>query len=135
MLPCHVIRKHDFLLILILLRIKVIKRQLRTRGNIFFREKSQFVQIRVGVVVGYGEEAAVGRAGMVHETGGPAEVAAVADVARLWVVFVGEFVQAEEVDVFVWVPAGGAALGFGLGDDFAAVGVDELACFEGFECF
>lgn len=68
---------------------------------------------------------------MVDEAGRPAHVLPVDDVDLLFGILAlfGELVERVQVRVLVGARGGFAPVGFFVRDDFAAVGVDELACF------
>lgn len=93
----------------------------------------------VGVVAHARKDAQVGLARVVDEARRAREELAVdlerrALEARVQRLRVGELVEGEEVDVLALGDGGGgaAAVGFGGGDDFAEVAVDELALFDGY---
>lgn len=126
--PLHLIRfcfRDDVRLLIVL----VIERQFRPRGDGLRGEEGEVVDVDVGVVVGDGVDGAVGVAGVVDEAGGAAEVHAVADVLGASFLL-APLVQAHEVDLLVRGARLAASVRFVVGDDFAAVGVDELAPFE-----
>lgn len=112
-----------------LIVVHVVERQFRPRRDGLRSKEGEVVDVDVGVVVRGRVDGAVGVAGVVDEAGGPAEAHAVADVLGASVLL-APLVQAHEVDVLVRGPRLAAPVGFVVGDDFPAVGVDELASFE-----
>ena len=126
--PLHLIRfcfRDDFRLFIVL----VIERQFGPRLDGLRGEEGEVVDVDVGVVVGDGVDGAVGVAGVVDEAGGAAEVHAIADVLGASFLL-APLVQAHEVDLLVRGARLAASVRFVVGDDFPAVGVDELAPFE-----
>ena len=106
--------------------VDVIERQFGPGRDGLGGEEGEVVNVVVGVVVGDGVDGAVGVAGVVDEAGRASEVQAVAHV-RGSAFLLAELVQAHEVDALVRRAGFPAPVGFLVGDDFAAVGVDELA--------
>ena len=78
------------------------------------------------MVVRDGVDGAVGVARVVDEAGGAAQVHAVAHVLRASF-FLGPFVESHQVYLLVSGACLASTVGFLVSDDFAAVGVDELA--------
>lgn len=114
---------------LVLLLIQIIKRQFLPRRDIPNREKRQIIHPVIMLVVADGVLPAIRLAAMIHELGRPAHELAVNDVDVLLREAFGflVLVKGEEVRRFAGRARGFAAGGFGVGDDFAAVCVDELA--------
>ena len=106
--------------------VHVLERQFRPCGDGLGREEGEVVNVDVGVVVGDGVDGAVGVAGMVDEASGTSEMHAVADILGTPFLF-APLVKFHQVDLLVHVVRLAAAVGFVVGDDFSAVGVDELA--------
>lgn len=118
--------------------VHIIKRQLLPGGNLPDGKQRKVVNVLVGMVAHARKDAQAGVARVVDEARRPGEELAVhlqrraleARVQRLWV---GEFVQAKEVDVLALGDGRRSAttVGLGGGDDLAEVAVDELALFDG----
>lgn len=118
--------------------VHIIKRQLLPGSNLPDGKQRQVVNVLVRMVAHACKDAQVGIARVVDEARRPGQKLAVhlerraleARVQRLWV---GEFVEGEEVDVLALGDGrgGATAVGFGGGDDLAEVAVDELAFFYG----
>lgn len=86
------------------------------------------------MVIRYGKETTVWIARVVDESSRSAHIHTIAHVcSAIGAFFCAELVEVEEVIFVIGSTAGAAVVTFFFGDDFTAVGVDELACFKVFE--
>lgn len=60
--------------------VLIVESKLRTRRYLLQRKEGEVIEVRIGMIIGDGEEAAVGVAGMVHKPRGATHVHPVTDI-------------------------------------------------------
>lgn len=129
---CHPLLRFPVFHLLTLLRVLIVKRQLRIRRDVVLSKERQIIHLGIPIVIGDGKLATIRLARMIHEPRRPAHVFAVDDI-EIFVrdaVACSELVHRVEVAVFSFVIFL-ALVRLGARDDFTTVGVYELSLPQG----